>query len=417
MSGTLKGWLNVPMDNDSEPSSVSQFPSKPSRRAVDAAALRRAASERVRPGQGGLYSESAWRQKQAIGRAGMPALDRGTYLPAGGELGLDCLLEVVPDGLRLRYPGVPGVQRGGGLRGEVCGTSDASRRRLMMTLASLRPQGPVYFVTLTYADDTVASCGADSAVLAVKMERDRDAFLKRLARRWPAASALWKVEYQDRKSGAFVGVLVPHAHLIIFGMDGAALTVPDGYANLWRDAGKSANALLLQGWVKAAWADVVGAGSPEHERRGADVVELDSRRHGYSYIAKYTAKGAALPFRTGRTWGVFNRDALPVGPVVQLPVTEAEAVQLKRLLKRWLKGRGKSGQRYGRRLVTMPRGYGFWVFGFGLDALGGAAGVMTGGDDAAALRVLEKLAQLLYDVAIASVRVDAGGRNRPRGGS
>lgn len=390
------------MDNDNQSSSLGQFPLTPSPRAADAARLRRAASERVLPGPAGLYSEAAWRQKSAIGRGGMPALDRSTYLPATGELGLDCILEVVPDGLRLRYLGVPGVQQGGGMRGEVCGTSDQSRRRLMVTLAQLRPVGAVFFGTLTYADDTVEACGGDGAALAVKMERDRDTFLKRLSRRWPGASALWKVEYQDRKSGDFVGVLVPHSHLIIFGMDASALAVPDAYANLRRDAGKSADALLLQGWVKQAWADIVGAGSPEHERRGADVVELDSRRHGYRYIAKYTAKGGALPFRTGRTWGVFNRDALPVGPVVQLPVSECEVVQLKRLLKRWLKGRGRSGQRYGARLVTLPRRYGFWVFGFGLDALGGAAGDLAGGDDQLALKRIYGLAELLYDNAVAS---------------
>lgn len=379
-------------------SSYRQF--RPFRPDVDS--LRHAAAERVRPGHGGLYSAEAWRLKSAISRAGMPALDRGTYLPALGGDGFECVLEVGADMMRLDYL-VPGELRGGGVRGQVRGFSDQSRRRLMRLMAQLRPRGPVFFVTLTYADDTVAECGADAELLALKMERDRDTFFKRLYRRWPGASALWKLEFQVRKSGDFVGSLVPHLHLILFGVEPSVLlSSRDVYASLRRDAAKSADALLLQGWVKASWAGVVASGSSEHRRRGADVVELDSRRRAYSYIAKYAAKSLDVDFRTGRMWGVFNRAALPLGPVVRLLLNESEVVQLKRFLKRWLRGRGRSGCRYGRWLVNRPRGFGFVLLGLGLDALGGAAGVLGVGDDGRALVMLERLAEYFYSLACSS---------------
>lgn len=399
------------MDNDSQSSSLGQFPSKPSRRAVDAARLRRAASDRVKPGRGGLYSDAAWRQKSAIGRAAMPSLDRGTYSAVEGGLGQVGEMIFYPDGVEVVYPvghGADGAQRGGGIRGRCRGRSRKSRRRMMRMMARLRPAGQVYFVGLNYPDAAWRGMVGDYEAMAAKFSRDLEVFFKRVERIFPDGSAMWGRDWQERKSGEFVGALTPHGHLIMFGLDPRVLDYAPDVKREAKDYEKSVAALVVQAWVKQIWYEIVGADDVRHSWRGADVVELDSRRKAFTYVSKYVAKVDAgvdadgeVMF-TGRTWGYWNRDKLPLHPGIRVPITECEDVQFRRIAKRMLKGRGKSAERYGRWLARQKLGTSYTVFGVGLDALGGAAGDMRGGDDELALERIYSLAQLIYDNAVAS---------------
>ena len=194
----------------------------------------------------------------------------------------------------VRVEGLP--QRGGGVRGRVRGFSRSSRKRLLDLLAGLDPvqlAGFRYvglFVTLTYAGDEGELPGPE------KVKRDLDVFLKRVGRRFPGVSGVWRFEWESDGAREYH----PHLHLILLGV------------GFWH-----------WGEVRRVWNEVSGnpAGSPS-----TDVTGLRSWRGVIYYAAKYVAKGqgvsdegaegASLVYHSyfpGRVWGVFNRDGLPEG--------------------------------------------------------------------------------------------------------
>lgn len=181
-----------------------------------------------------------------------------------------------------------GAQRGGGKRGRVRGFSRASRKRLLDRLASLDVQqapGQRFvgqFLTLTYAGLECDLPVADA------LHRDVDVFLKAFLRLYPGASGAWRLEFDSKGSRTYN----PHFHLIILG-------VP------WVDRGR----------VRAIWNRVAGnpQGSPS-----TDVGGIRSWRGLLHYAAKYVSKvsgsGSLVygSYLTGRIWGWFNDDALPL---------------------------------------------------------------------------------------------------------
>jgi len=72
-----------------------------------------------------------------------------------------------------------------------------------------------YFVTATLPDDVFDDNVASFAKTAKVW---MDSFTKRLQRVAPAACGFWRIEWQARKSGAHVGKLVPHFHLLVWGL-------------------------------------------------------------------------------------------------------------------------------------------------------------------------------------------------------
>jgi hypothetical protein len=72
------------------------------------------------------------------------------------------------------------------------------------------------FVTLTFPDE----CFNDSVTEFSKWAKTQlDKFLKRLGRVAPKAAAIWKLEWQSRKSGQHEGKLFPHFHLMVWGLE------------------------------------------------------------------------------------------------------------------------------------------------------------------------------------------------------
>jgi len=167
---------------------------------------------------------------------------------------------------------------GGGVRGRIRGFSAAARSRLMRLLARLHPDALPLFVTLTYPGEWSGD--------PRRWKRDLDAFLKRLCRRYPDCSGVWKLEPQKR--GA------PHFHLLVFG-------VP------WISAD----------WLSRVWWEVVGSGDEAHLRAGTRVERVRTRNGVFRYAAKYLGKTMDvqdLPAcweNPGRWWGVWGRDRLP----------------------------------------------------------------------------------------------------------
>jgi hypothetical protein len=145
------------------------------------------------------------------------------------------------------------------------------------------------FVTLTFH----RVWPEDPAVLKKML----DTLFKKLRRRYPRASAIWKLEYQRR--GA------PHFHILLWGFP-------------FRD----------RDWLARSWADIVAYYTSDdveilrawHMGRLGNqhcVQLVRSWRGVTSYAAKYLAKQETFVspegeiIHTGRVWGVHNRNCIP----------------------------------------------------------------------------------------------------------
>lgn len=197
----------------------------------------------------------------------------------------------------------------GGLRG-LATFSAASRRRLKAILATVRRDCKPLFVTLTYP--------ADFPLDPTIYKRDLDTLFKRVTRRYPDASIVWKLEPQKR--GA------PHYHFFIWGVD-----FEDFYA-----------------WLPYQWHDIAGSGDPYHllfhlgqledEDNVHCVQEVRDFRGVMSYAAKYMSKAISHMSEywvaVGRWWGVVGRKFLPVGVMGSIKITYAQALDLMRLARK-----------------------------------------------------------------------------------
>lgn len=329
----------------------------------------------------------------AISRLAMPALDLVSYSAAAGSYRMAILY---PGGLKVfGLAGVGRPVRSRSPRGRIVRKSERSRRRQMEFLMRIRPAGVVQFVTLTVSDAHVRVSLERGGLsgLHADFARAMELMGKRFERRFRLGSASWNKEIQDRKSGDFIGTLVPHAHLLAFQCeaDGEAdrHLLPGEQAR----SGKTEAALRLQAWFKSAWSEVwahiTGVSDAEHERRGADVVELSTRKAIVNYVSKYMGKSQGVVVdaegsivTTGRWWGYWGKANLPLHPGIVLHLSDNEVVNLRRLVKRWLKARGRaqragrasrSALDFARRLCCQRVCDGFVVFGLGIELLGARA--------------------------------------------
>ena len=199
---------------------------------------------------------------------------------------------------------------GGGQRGRINGFSRQSRYRLMQTIAGVRRDAELpKFITLTYPAEfpTVKDAKRDLKVMS-----------QRLDRKYKNAGYIWKLEPQER--GA------PHYHLLMWGADDSLL---DFVAQNWYEiAGKNdRNALLfLYGLLKGS---------------KPCVTDVNSWRGVWSYASKYLGKTFEVAEWgskwTGRFWGVRNRQNIPFGEEITLPVSKKDVVQLMRYQRRFSK--------------------------------------------------------------------------------
>jgi hypothetical protein len=208
---------------------------------------------------------------------------------------------------RLKMSGQSG--HGGGTRGIIQGFSRASRRRLLDLVNQVdrgQVQGDqVLFVTLTYP----SAWSQDWSL----WKRDLQALIRRLKRRYPGISGIWRLEFQKR--GA------PHFHLLIFGV----------FA-------------INRGWLSESWYKIVGSRDPKHLVAGTQVSRIRSWRGILFYVAKYMAKTDKVDFPTGRVWGVIGGVGLPITMAV-IRLSVREFYQVRRILRRYL------ARRLGRRVT------------------------------------------------------------------
>lgn len=166
----------------------------------------------------------------------------------------------------------------GGIRGEITGFSDASRRRLRRKIHGMKRTDHAVFVSLTYHEGRPTPKEA---------KEDLDRFWKRISRKLQGVSAIWKMEPQERG--------VPHFHLFIYGTD-------------YIDAQ----------WVSKEWHECTDETSEDHRRMGVDVEWVRDDGKVQSYLAKYFSKtfegwpddGEEWE-KPGRFWGTLSRKNLP----------------------------------------------------------------------------------------------------------
>jgi len=191
-------------------------------------------------------------------------------------------------------------QVGGGKRGKVSGFTRASRRRLMQRIAMTRKIMMPVFVTLTYP----GAWAEDPKI----WKRDLRVFWMRIKRAYPAAAAIWKLEFQKR--GA------PHFHLLVWGVKYAHLVLS----------------------VSKLWYEVVGSGDDRHLRAGTRVENVRDWRGVMAYASKYLGKLESVPTNEpGRFWGVMSADCIPWADLVTCSLTDREAYQFIRMLRRFMR--------------------------------------------------------------------------------
>lgn len=324
----------------------------------------------------------------------------------------------------------------GGVRGVCKGFSAGSRRRLLDRLNTVSKVADLpQFLTLTLPDEVFNDRAGEFAKQA---KHWLDNFLKRLSRVCPTACAFWRIEWQSRKSGQHEGKLVPHFHLLIWGLPKRSLghsvikekipgwgsvdregeEVFEAYVDTedmqlslglvklfsqasdkvvelqrgqksiegngvavghYRFAGSykfvercqrlndaiwleqagitdKASKMTFQDWASLAWYHVVDSHNLDHLQAGARVERVRTWGGVMTYCAKYLAKSDAAflsDVAYGRSWGVFNRAAVPWAKLVDIDLDDDTGVRIRRIARRYLE------RRFGRKVIAP---YGITVY-------------------------------------------------------
>lgn len=253
------------------------------------------------------------------------------------------------------------------------------------------------FVTLTFPD---ASFNDSVSAFAAEAKNMLDVWLKRLARVWPGACGFWRLEWQSRKSGLYEGKLFPHFHLMIWGLPVRSKEIgpvehpyqeffvpvredqlgfgwddvlshgpePEIVARSHRDAvRKWMNTIPARkeraadyrdfcqrrpgvlpnweymsffDWTSLTWYHVVDSRDTKHFRAGVRVERVRTWGGVMTYCSKYMAKLGEHGFMTeipvGRSWGIFNRAAVPWAKLVELDLPDEVGVRLRRVARHYL---------------------------------------------------------------------------------
>lgn len=205
-------------------------------------------------------------------------------------------------------------QVGGGIRGSVTLFSRQSKKRLLNTLATIDRKEKPLFVTATYP--------SEFPITAEVWKQDLENVYKRMARKFPGVSFIWKLEPQKR--GA------PHFHLLVWGV----------------------SLSKMRGFFFRAWYEVVGSGDEKHLHAGTEVDEVKTWRGVMAYAAKYMGKMFDKPElkqlgweEPGRFWGMKGRKHLPLVEVREIEgLSDNQVYEMFRLMRKHAKIKARSYQ-------------------------------------------------------------------------
>lgn len=202
----------------------------------------------------------------------------------------------------------------GGIKSDIKEFSRKSRRLLMQYTGKINKSELPLFVTLTYPKEFPEP---------KKSKEHFRAFWKRVKRRYPKASCIWKLEPQER--GA------PHYHLLLWGV--AEWQAIESVPKMWHEVAGGGDDLHLK-WHMG----LLGNGNRHCVQR------VRSWRGVVSYASKYLGKvidtcGWESP---GRFWGICARECIPWADMVQASLTEKEVFTLFRYLRRVCRIKGRA---------------------------------------------------------------------------
>lgn len=173
-------------------------------------------------------------------------------------------------------------------RGTIGGFSRGARLRLLKEIAVIDwdAAGDCLFLTLTYPDSLGPCTYKERSKHRYLLQRSIEKYLGR------HVATLWRTEWQDRKSGARLGQIMPHLHVLLFGVE----YLP------WQD---------LRTW----WRSAIGVKGPCHTY----VQHVANGTGAAKYAAKYAAKdcssslvsAAYLNNLFGRAWGMTRKQSIP----------------------------------------------------------------------------------------------------------
>ncbi|HEY1247874.1 MAG TPA: hypothetical protein VGE97_02690 [Nitrososphaera sp.] len=287
---------------------------------------------------------------------------------------------------------------GGGKRSVCKGFSVNSRRRMIKKTAMWDLRGLfLAFLTLTYPRVYTSDWRI--------WKRDLDVFWKWLERKYPEVmESLWHVEEQKR--GA------PHFHLLI-GMEESLCTC--GSEQVRRVKGKIkqfhkpyCRIHQIRREIGQKWAEIVQDGYrmsggdmqqyeqeyEKHKKAGTNVEAVYNRKHLMQYVSKYMAKVPACEGcgsrktvgdvcqdcgvckdledmrEWGRMWGfrALNGE-LKFDPIETENLEYSELVNLKRMVRKWMKSRGSA--KYAKKVKLMPS---YSVLGLGIESVNNGLG-------------------------------------------
>jgi len=212
----------------------------------------------------------------------------------------------------------PSRRRSGGTRDRVRGFSRESRRNLLRRLASINRgafkafKGRLISITLTYPHEYPENPKV--------CKNHLKALRRRLQRKIGEFAGFWRLGIQKR--GAW------HFHLLLF-------------------VGPSVGSVSeLRRFISSSWYEVTGMISEGHLRAGTRVVAVQRWREVTSYVERYMAKPEEFPegLKTGRIWGVWNEDLLPVRwKTVQISLRDA--FKMRRIYRKLAKRKGSGSLR------------------------------------------------------------------------
>jgi hypothetical protein len=209
-------------------------------------------------------------------------------------------------------------RHGRGTRDRIRGFSRASRRNLLLRLASINRRafrafnGRLIFVTLTYPKQYPE----DAEVCKNHLK----ALRRRLQRKFGEFAGFWRMGIQTR--GAW------HFHMLLF-------------------VGSSLGSIgELRRFISSSWYEVTGKVSEGHLRAGTRVETVKRWKQATSYVERYMAKPEEFPegLETGRIWGVWNEELLPVRwETVQISLRDA--FRIRRIYRKLAKRKGSGSLR------------------------------------------------------------------------
>jgi len=186
--------------------------------------------------------------------------------------------------------------------------SHQSRMKLLryLNIIDYTKIGSSLFVTLTYPDHV----RREDYKLRSK---DRYLFLRHVESHCGChVPCIWRIEWEERKSGAYTGNLAPHFHLMLFGVP----FIP------WQR-------------VREWWRQTIGAGPGPLVTEVKDIYNEDGAcRYLSKYVSKYRSLDIGVYHNTtiqfGRHWGITRRELIPLCPIASERELTVEEIALMR---------------------------------------------------------------------------------------